>query len=165
MSQLDSRILLINEQEVAKILTMDKTLDAVKEAFMEKGCRQVQMPSKVYITFKKFNGDFRVMPSFLENLDAAGVKIVNVHPNNPRLYGKPSIKATIVLIDPRSGAPLSIMGGTYITAMRTGAASGLATKYLARENSKILGLVGTGVQARTQLKAISKVISQVSSVS
>ncbi|MFH0896639.1 MAG: alanine dehydrogenase [Candidatus Bathyarchaeota archaeon] len=159
ISQKDSGILLINEREVAEILTMEETLDAVKEAFMAKGYGQVQMPSKVYVTFKKYNGDFRVMPSYLENSDAAGVKIVNVHPNNPRIYGKPSVMATIVLIDPRTGAPLAIMGGTYITAMRTGAAGGLATKYLAKENSKILGLVGTGVQARTQLQAISKVLS------
>jgi len=116
------------------------------------------MPPKVYITIKKYNGDFRVMPSYLENLDAAGVKVVNVHPNNQKLYGKPTVIGTIVLIDPRTGAPISIMSGTHITSMRTGAASGLATKLLAREGSKILGLVGTGAQARTQLQAINQVL-------
>lgn len=159
MIKLNNKILLIDEREVAEVLTMEETLEAVEEAFREKGHGQVQMPAKVYITFEKYNGDFRVMPSYLEELDIAGVKIVNVHPNNPKLYGKPSVMATIVLIDPKSGAPLSIMGGTYITTMRTGAASGLATKYLARKNSKVLGLVGTGVQARSQLQAISKVLN------
>ena len=138
---------------------MEETLDAVEEAFREKGYGRVQMPPKVYVSFKKYNGDFRVMPSYLEYFDIAGVKMVNVHPNNPQLHGKPTVMATIMLIDPKTGTPLSIMNGTSITAMRTGAASGLATKYLARTNSKMLALIGTGVQARTQLQAINAVLN------
>lgn len=153
-----NEVLLIDEKEVAEILTMEETLEAVEVAFREKALRRVQMPPKVYVTIKKYDGDFRTMPSYLEDLDIAGVKIVNFHLNNPKLYGKPTIMATIILIDPHSGSPLSIMGGAHITAMRTGAAGGLATKYLARKNSKILGLVATGVQARTQLLAISKIL-------
>jgi len=152
-------ILLISESEVAEILTIDEVIDAVEQAFREKGLGRVQMPSKVYINFEKNNGDFRVMPSYLEELDIAGVKIVNVHPNNPKNYGIPSIIATIVLIDSKNGTPLSILGGTYITAMRTGAASAIATKYLARGNSRIIGLIGTGVQARFQLLAINEVLN------
>jgi alanine dehydrogenase len=62
--------------------------------------------------------------------------------------------ATIILIDPRNGAPLAIMDGTHITAMRTGAAGGLAAKYLARRDTKVVGFVGAGTQARTQLEAL-----------
>ncbi|MFH0896778.1 MAG: alanine dehydrogenase [Candidatus Bathyarchaeota archaeon] len=156
---MDNNVMLIPEEEVVKILTMEETFEAVETAFKEKAFGRAQMPSKVYVTIKKYNGDFRVMPSYLESLDIAGVKVVNVHPNNPKLYGKPSVMAIIMLIDPQSGAPISIMSGTHITAMRTGAASGIATKYLARKGSKILSLVGTGIQARTQLQAINKVLS------
>ncbi len=153
-----NEILLIDEQEIAELLTMEETLEAVETAFQEKALKTAQMPPKTYITINRYGGDFRTMPSYLEGLDIAGVKIVNVHPNNPKLYKKPTVMATIILIDPHSGAPLSIISGTRITAMRTGAAGGLATKHLARKNASVLGLVATGVQARTQLLAISKIL-------
>lgn len=153
-----NQVLLISEEEVLQTLTMAETLDAVETAFREKTFGRTQMPPKVYVTIPKYNGDFRVMPSYLESIDAAGVKVVNVHPDNPKLYGKPTVMGTIVLIDPRTGAPLAILSGTHITSMRTGAASGLATKHLARKGAKVLGLVGTGAQARTQLQAINQVL-------
>jgi len=86
----------------------------------------------------------------------AGTKIVNVHPQNPKKK-LPSVMAVIVLNDPKTGVPLALMDGTWITAMRTGAASAVATKYLARKNAKTLGVVGAGFQAITQVAAISKV--------
>lgn len=150
---------MLNEREVAGILTMEETLDAVEDAFREKAFGRVQMPPKVYVTINKYNGDFRSMPSYFEKREIAGIKVVNVHVNNLKLYNKPTVMATIILIDPKSGAPISIMSGTYITAMRTGAAGGIATKYLASKNSTVLGLVGTGAQARTQLSAISKILN------
>ena len=152
-------ISLISEDDVNDILTMDDALQAVEEALREKGSNRVQMPSKTYIFFKKYEGDFRTMPSYLEGPDIAGVKVVNVHPNNPKTYNAPSIMATILLIDPKTGAIFAIMGGTTITAMRTGAISGLATKYLARKESTTLAMVGAGTQARTQLSAISKILN------
>lgn len=138
---------------------MDDALQAVEDALCEKGSNRVQMPAKTYIFFKKYEGDFRTMPSYLEGPDIAGVKVVNVHPNNPKTYHTPSIMATILLIDPKTGAIFAILGGTTITAMRTGAISGLATKYLARKESTTLAIVGAGTQARTQLSAISKILN------
>jgi alanine dehydrogenase len=154
-----NEILLLSEEDVINVLTIDDALEAVENAFREKGRGTIQMPPKIYVNFAKYEGDFRSMPSYFENLDIAGIKVVNAHPNNPRLYGKPTVMATIILLDPRNGVPLSIMSGAYLTAMRTGAAGGLATKYLARKNSKVLGLVGTGVQAKTQFQAINEVIT------
>jgi alanine dehydrogenase len=156
---LDKVISLISEDDVKNTLTMDDALQAVEEALCEKGFNRVQMPPKTYIFFKKYEGDFRTMPSYLEGPDIAGVKVVNVHPNNPRTYHTPSIMATILLIDPKTGAVFAILGGTTITAMRTGAISGLATKYLARKESTTLAIVGAGTQARTQLSAISKILN------
>jgi ornithine cyclodeaminase/alanine dehydrogenase-like protein (mu-crystallin family) len=84
------------------------------------------MPPKKYVAFPKYEGDFRVMPAYIESLEAAGVKIVNVHPNNPEKYGLPTVMATILLLDPKTGKPIAIMDGTWITNMRTGAAGGIA---------------------------------------
>lgn len=95
------------------------------------------------------------MPSYIETLDVCGVKIVNSHPKNPTMYNLPTVAALVLLIDPKTGLPISIMGGTSITAMRTGAAGAVAAKYLARRDSSILSLVGAGVQATTQLMMIN----------
>jgi alanine dehydrogenase len=112
------------------------------------------MPPKVYIDFPKYNGDVRAMPAYLERLDVAAVKIVNSHPENPKKFGMPTVSATVVLLDPRNGALLALMGGNSITAMRTAAAGGIATKYLANRSSKIASFIGAGVQARAQLQAL-----------
>ena len=96
------------------------------------------------------------MPAYLEEEDITGVKIVNVHPGNPPL-GLPTVMALIVLISPKTGEPIAIMDGTYLTDIRTGAAGGIAAKYLARKDSKVIGMVGAGIQARSQLEALSEV--------
>ncbi len=116
------------------------------------------MPPKSYIYYTKYDGDLRVMHSYMERVEKSGVKVVNVHPKNPVSKGLPSIMAVIMLIDPSTGAPIAMMDGTFITAMRTGAAGGVATKYLARKDSRVLGLVGAGRQALSQLEAIGEVI-------
>jgi alanine dehydrogenase len=97
------------------------------------------------------------MPAYLEDLDIAGVKIVNVHPSNPA-RGLPTVMAVLVLNDPATGAPVALMDATYLTDMRTGAAGGIAVKYLARRDSSILGLIGAGRQARTQLLAMAEIV-------
>jgi len=148
------KTLLLTEKDVKKLLSMDEVIKAVESAFREKGLGHAQMPAKVYLFYNKYNGDLRAMPSYLENLDVSAVKIVNSHSENPTKYGLPTVMAIIVLIDPKNGAPLAIMGGTWLTAMRTGAAGGIATKYLAKKDSKVVGFVGAGVQARKQLVAL-----------
>lgn len=139
-------------------------MEAVESAFKEKGLGHVQMPAKIYLFYKKYNGDLRTMPSYLEELDTSAVKIVNVHPENRTKYNLPTVMAVIVLIDPKNGAPLAIMGGTTVTDMRTGAAGGIAAKYLARKDSKTVGLVGAGAQARTQLMALVEVYRKLEEV-
>lgn len=155
---MSGEILLISDEQVKKLLSMEDTIATVEDTFMAKGLGKTQMPPKTYLTFERYDGDVRVMPSYLESLDSAGVKVVNVHPKNPAKYGIPTVMAVIILVDPKNGAVIAIMDGTYITAMRTGAAAAVATKYMARKGSKTLGLVGAGVQARWQLLAISKIL-------
>jgi len=148
----------LNRREVEGTLSMPEVLGLVEKAFEERGLKRVQMPPKSYLFFSKFSGDLRVMPAYLEGMDEAGVKLVNVHPNNPAKYGLPTVLATIVLFDPETGAPISIMDGTGITAMRTAAASGVATKHLARKDAKVLGMIGAGYQVPSQLEALNEVM-------
>ncbi|MEM2901728.1 MAG: alanine dehydrogenase [Candidatus Bathyarchaeia archaeon] len=152
------KILLLTYRDLQGILTPRMVLKAVEEAFREKGLGRVQMPPKVYLYFRRHEGDLRVMPSYLESLEASGVKVVNVHPNNPKLHGLPTVMAVMILVNPRTGEPYAIMDGTLITAYRTGAAAAVATKYLARNGSSTLGLVGAGVQSRSQLVSLREVV-------
>lgn len=149
--------LILSDEEVKDLLAMSDVIDAVEFAFREKGLGRVQMPPKIYLFFSKHDGDLRAMPSYIESIDVAAVKIVNAHPKNIEKYGLPTVMAVVILVDPRSGFPLAIMGGTTITNMRTGAAGGIAAKYLARKNSRIVGIIGAGAQARTQLAALIEV--------
>jgi alanine dehydrogenase len=151
------KTLLLRDDQVKKLLSITEVMEAVELAFKQKGMGRVQMPAKVYLNFSKYNGDLRTMPSYLEELDISAVKIVNVHPDNPSKHKLPTVMAVIILVDPSTGFPLAIMGGTTITDMRTGAAGGIAAKFLARKDSKIVGLVGAGAQARTQLRALFEV--------
>jgi alanine dehydrogenase len=150
------KVLLIPRRDIESIASMKEVIDAVEGAFRAKGLGKVQMPPKLYIKFPA--GDFRTMPCYIPEVGFGGVKIVNVHPKNPEKYELPTVMATIVLMDPETGKPLALMDGTWITNMRTGAGGGVAAKYLARKNSRIIGMVGAGVQARTQLMALNEVL-------
>ena len=148
-------ILWLNQKDVKSILDMPAAMDVVEKAFEQHGLKKVQMPPKTYLYFEKHNGDLRTMPSFLEEQDITGVKIVNVHPDN-RKAGLPTVMALVVLNSTETGAPLAVMDGTYLTDIRTGAAGGIAAKHLARPDSRVVGMVGVGNQARTQLFALSQ---------
>lgn len=156
--------MILTDEEVKEVLSMPEVLNAVEEAFREKGLGRVQMPPKMYIFYRKYDGDLRVMPSYLEHLDVSAVKIVNAHPQNRYRFGLPMVMAVVVLVDPKSGFPISIMGASWLTAMRTGAAGGLAAKYLAREDSETICFIGAGVQAKTQLMALSLVLRNIKKV-
>ncbi|BAW32054.1 MAG TPA: alanine dehydrogenase [Methanothermobacter sp.] len=150
------KTLLLRKSDIKNLIDMNDILKAVEKAFKEYALGKVQMPPKSYLFFPE--GDFRIMPSYLEYSQVAGVKCVNSHPKNPKKYSLPTVMAIIELIDPTDGFPLTIMDGTWITDMRTGAAGGISAKYLARPDSKKLGIIGAGRQARTQLMAIKNVL-------
>jgi len=140
---------------------MGEVLKAVEYSFKLKAQGKVIMPPKLYLNLPEYQGDFRAMPAYIDG--SAGVKWVSVYPNNHR-YNLPSVMATIILCDPNTGCPLAIIDGTYITAMRTGAAGGIAVKHLARKNSSVIGMIGAGRQAETQLLAISQVLPRINEV-
>lgn len=143
------KTLILTAQEIKKLITIEEVITAVENAFRLHGEKSTLMPAKVYLPLEKHHGDFRAMPAYLEN--AAGVKWVNAHPQNPKRGLFPSVMAVLIYSDPETGFPLAIMDATLITNYRTGAAGAIASKYLARKDAKTLGLIGCGKQAETQL--------------
>ncbi len=148
--------LILSGPDIEKLITMPSALRIAEQAFRAKAQGRIQMPAKIYLRLDKYQGDFRAMPAYIEGVEACGIKWVNVHPENKK-HGLPSVMAMIIINDPKTGLPLAVMDGTYITNLRTGAAGGIAAKYLARENSSRIALVGCGAQAQTQLMALSEI--------
>jgi alanine dehydrogenase len=149
--------LLLDRNAVKKLMTMEDVIKAVEGAFRLCGEGKGRMPAKVYLSVE--HGDFRAMPAALPG--CAGVKWVNVHPEN-RSRGLPSIMAILIYSDPETGYPLAIMDATEITAYRTGAAAAIASKYLARRDSHTVGIIGAGFQAHTQILAHVELFNSIS---
>ena len=150
-----SEAILLNEKQVEALITMKDAINAVEKALKLQAQGKVNMPPKLYLELPEFGGDYRAMPAYIDGV--AGLKFVSVYPGNVDKNIR-SVLATIFLCDCNTGSPLAIMDGTYITNLRTGAAGGIAIKYLARKDSKIIGMVGGGTQAITQLMAINEVL-------
>ena len=151
--------LLLDRGDVADNARMPAVIDAVEEAFAAYQHGAVQMPAKSYIDLPAYDGDFRSMPAYMaaDDWDAAGIKWVNVHTDNPDDHDLPTVMGTMVYSDPETAFPLAIMDGTTLTRQRTGAAAAVATDHLAVADSTSLGIVGAGVQSYTQLEAIAEV--------
>jgi len=137
----------LTRNDVEAIAKMTLAVDAVEQAFAAFGRGETTMPPKVYLSIEDHDGDFRAMPSRLG--DSAGIKWVNVHPKNRGEFGLPTVMATFILSDPATGFPLAVMDGTWLTALRTGAAGAVASKHLVRGTPSTLALIGAGIQART----------------
>jgi alanine dehydrogenase len=140
--------IVLGKKQVLELLDMAEIIIAVEQAFRDWTDGKGDMPAKAYLPLEK--GDFRAMPASLPG--AAGIKWVSVYPGNPSL-GLTTVTATIIYNDPLTGYPLAIMDATDLTAFRTGAAAAIASKYLARPDSKTLGIIGAGRQAYTQIEA------------
>ncbi|HEY31520.1 MAG TPA: ornithine cyclodeaminase family protein [Dehalococcoidia bacterium] len=140
--------LILSKDEVRELLSMSEVIEAVEEAFRNWTQGKGNMPPKAYLGVEQ--GDFRAMPVYLPGV--AGLKWVNVHTANLS-RGLPTVMAVWIHNDPETGYPLALMDATDITAYRTGAAAAIASKYLARQDSHTLGIIGAGRQAYTQIQA------------
>jgi len=149
--------LLLDRNSIKSLIRMSDVINVVEEAFRMCGEGRGKMPAKTYLSLE--HGDFRAMPAALPG--SAGVKWVNVHPENPS-RGLPSIMAILVYNDPETGYPLAIMDATEITAYRTGAAAAIASKYLTRLDSHTIGIIGAGFQAHTQILAHADLFDSIS---
>lgn len=149
------RILYLSQAEVEAIgLTMAETVDTLEVAFREKGEGRVEMPPKPGIHPGGGDNFIHAMPASIPALRSAGVKWVSGFPDNAR-RGLPYITGLLILNDPETGLPIAVMDCVWITAMRTGAATAVAAKYLARPESSTLGILACGVQGRTNLEALN----------
>ncbi|WP_255192786.1 ornithine cyclodeaminase family protein [Natronobeatus ordinarius] len=151
--------LLLDSGDVDENTRMADLIAALEDAFAAYERGDAQMPAKSYIDLPQYNGDFRSMPAYLDagEWDAAGLKWVNVHPNNPDDHELPTVMGTMIYSDPETAFPLAIMDGTELTMKRTGAAAAVATDYLAVEDATSMGIVGAGVQSYTQLEAVAEI--------
>ncbi len=148
--------LLLSADDVRLALPMGDAVEAVRDAFVQLAAGKTKMPLRIHLNTRPNDGDVLVMPSFIPSTEMVGVKIVNIFKEN-RSVGLPFIQGLVVVSDANNGTPLAIMDGASLTAIRTGAASGVATDVLARKDAKNVAIFGAGVQARTQLAAVCAV--------
>ncbi len=149
-------MLILNKRDLEELLPMEEVLDVLAKGFREVKEGRCVVPVRFHLGLEEHQGQFLYMPAYLSGLKQSGTKIVSVFPQNLPL-GKPTIYATYLLSDPTTGELLAMMEGATLTGIRTGGASGLATRYMARKDSKVLGIIGTGFQSFFQLRAIQAV--------
>ena len=147
---------ILSRADVQRALTMKDAIAIVRDAFAQLSTNQATVPLRVPVPIAKHDGVTLFMPAHLHASDALAVKIVSVHNQNPA-KGLPLIHALVVVIDAATGKPLAAMDGGYLTALRTGAGSGVATDLLARRDARAAAIFGAGAQGRTQLLAIAAV--------
>ena len=152
----DGEILYLSRADVEAVaLDMPTMIELLETAFREKGKGHVEMPPKPGIHTQP-DAFIHAMPAFIPALHAAGIKWVSGYPGN-QAKGLPYITGLLILNDEETGLPYSIMDCTWITAYRTGAATALSAKYLARPQSETVGILACGVQGRTNLEALAAV--------
>lgn len=147
-------IMLLSAQEVQRLLDPDALLETLAESFRALSAGQVDAPKRIGVSVPT-TGSLLAMPAYQQNREIA-VKLVSVFHGNARL-GLPTHQALISVFDPITGAPLALMDGTTITALRTAGAAALAARLLARADARVLAIVGAGAQGRAHLLLLSRV--------
>ena len=152
-SKRGTEILILKESDISSMITMSDIIEADKEALSIYSSKKSNIPLRSNLDIPEYNGQCLFMNGYAAPAKALGVKIVSVYPENIN-KNLTSVPATMVLVNAETGVVNSLIDGTYLTRLRTGAISGLATDILARKDSKIFALFGTGGQAVTQLEAV-----------
>lgn len=148
--------LILNKKDVSQVLDVAKTVEIVENVFFEHALNRTQTTERGIINLSDIDGWMGVMTAHIDDINVMGTKVVTIFKKNID-EGKLTTNGTLLLINSESGELLSIMDATFLTAVRTGATTGVATKYLSREDSYSIGLFGAGIQARTQLEAVCAV--------
>lgn len=149
-----NQLLYLSQADVETVgITMAEIIDALEIGFRAKGEGRVEMPPKPGIHPGGGDNFIHAMPAYIPDLNSAGVKWVSGFPENQQ-RGLPYITGLLILNDPETGLPISVMDCIWITAMRTGAATALSARYLARPESSVIGVLGCGVQGRTNVEAL-----------
>ena len=145
-------MLFLPEADVRRLLDLGLLLDRLEHAFVELSAGRASVPAR--IAAHSVDGLLGTMPGYLDGILEA--KLVSVFPGN-HAQGLPSHQALIALFDATTGSPLAIIDGTHITAVRTGAATAVSTRWLARPDARVLAVLGAGVQGRSHLQALARV--------
>ena len=144
-------MLLLNKSDIQKVFSMADAIETDKECYRLFSGGKFDVPLRAVINGS--SGNFLFMPAYCEDLSAAGLKIVNIMPGNPG-KGLPASIGQVLLIDGETGVVKAMMDGTYVTALRTAAASGAAFDLLGRKDAEVGAMIGTGSQAMCQLEAM-----------
>ncbi len=147
-------MLILDKREVESLLDPDTLRDAVGAALADLSAGRASMPTRIAALIPERDALLAAMPAYLPGAGALTTKLVSLFPRNS---DRPTHQAVIVAFDPLTGTPAALMDGEAITAARTAAGSALATDLLARKDAKRLVVIGTGVQARAHLRAVSRV--------
>ncbi len=145
-------MLVLSRADVRRLLDLDQLLDALERVFVELSAGRASVPPRIAAETER--GLLAAMPGYADGI--LETKLVSVFAGNHEV-GLPSHQATIALFDDKTGKPLALMDGTEITAVRTGAASAVATRALARPDARVLAVLGAGVQARSHIDAATRV--------
>ncbi len=145
---------LLSRKDIESFFTMKMCMEATEKAFADLASGKAVMPQRTPIPVPDKSGLALFMPAYISGLGALGAKIVTVYKNNVKERGLPAVLGTIILLDEETGFPAALMDGGFLTAMRTGAVSGVATRFMAREDARTAVVFGTGVQAVTQVLAV-----------
>lgn len=149
-------VLVLTRAEVRELLDLDELIDALAEAMAHLSSGRASNPDRVAAIVPERDGLLGAMPGYLPAPAALMGKLVSVFPGNAGA-DIPTHQALIAVFDPQNGTPAALLDGTEITAARTGACSALSVRLLAREDAAVLGLLGTGVQARSHARAVVRV--------
>lgn len=149
-------MLILSRADVEAVLDLDRLVDALADAFVDVSEGRASLPPRIAAIVEERDGILAAMPGYLPSSGTLATKLVSVFPRNAE-RGLHSHQAVIAVFDGETGTPLALMDGTYITAVRTAAASALSVRLLAREDATTLAVIGTGVQARAHLDAVTRV--------
>ena len=151
-----------DEDEVRARLRMSDLIDAMERALIEFSAGRVQQPVRTVLGFGTQDALFGLMPSYVASLPALGAKLVTVCPANTA-RGLDTHQAIIVMLNPETGVAVAILDGRYITEARTASVSAVSARHLARKDARVLGILGSGVQARSHYEAL-RLVRQFSEV-
>lgn len=147
------KIIVLNQSEIGRVFSMKEAIQADKDALKLYSLGKSNVPLRYNLDVPQHEGQSLYMPGYVADANALGIKIVSVFPKNIE-KGLTSVPATMVLVNSETGEVCSLIDGTYLTRLRTGAVSGAATDILAKKDSKVFALFGTGGQAESQLEAV-----------
>lgn len=148
-------MLVLSREEVAGLLDVDELVEAVAVAMVDLSAGRASMPDRVAALVPERDGLLGAMPGHVPSLGVLASKLVSLFPGNAGT-DLPTHQAVIVVFDPATGEPVAVMDGTHVTAVRTAAGSALSTRLLARDDTAVLAILGTGVQARSHAQLVSR---------